>query len=104
MKRLVVVGLAAFAVCLAAQTVAQPPQRITLHAGRVLDVKSGKMLSDQTLIIENGRVVSSGPSAEARIPWSNPETWVTECTGHMGNTFGPNGFSSGSKTLVSKSK
>jgi len=34
--------------------------------------------------------------------WSAPETWVTECAGHMGNTFGPNGFSSGSKTLIFK--
>jgi hypothetical protein len=28
---------------------------------------------------------------------SDPETWVTERTGHMGDTFGPNGFSSGSR-------
>src|SRR5215469_576110 len=27
--------------------------------------------------------------------WSGPETWVTLCTGYMGNTFGPKGFSSG---------
>src|SRR5467141_3127888 len=35
---------------------------------------------------------------------SNPETWVTQCTGYIGNTFGPNGFSSGSNTRVSRSK
>jgi len=35
---------------------------------------------------------------------SDPETWVTECTGYMGNTFGPNGLSIGSKTRVSRSK
>src|SRR5215469_3463238 len=29
---------------------------------------------------------------------------VTQRTGHMGDTFGPNGFSSGSSTRVSKSK
>jgi imidazolonepropionase-like amidohydrolase len=34
----------------------------------VLDVKSGKMLSDQTLIIENGKIVSTGASSEAKIP------------------------------------
>jgi imidazolonepropionase-like amidohydrolase len=65
MKRLVVVGLAA-AVCLAVQTVAQTPQRVALHAAHVLDVKSGKMLSDQMLIMENGKILSSGPSAEAK--------------------------------------
>src|ERR1700720_3223037 len=32
---------------------------------------------------------------------SSPETWVTECTGYMGNSFGPKGFSSGSNTRVS---
>ena len=35
---------------------------------------------------------------------SGPETWVTQRTGYMGNTFGPNGFSSGSSTRVSRSK
>ena len=35
---------------------------------------------------------------------SGPETWVTLCTGYMGNTFGPKGFSSGSNTRVSRSK
>jgi hypothetical protein len=35
---------------------------------------------------------------------SSPDTWVTQCTGYMGDTFGPNGFSSGSSTRVSRSK
>src|SRR5437899_3753501 len=35
---------------------------------------------------------------------SNPDTWVTECTGYIGNNFGPNGFSSGSSTRASRSK
>jgi hypothetical protein len=30
---------------------------------------------------------------------SDPETWVTECTGYIGDTFGPNGFSIGSKMV-----
>src|SRR6202011_3255739 len=49
-------------------------------------------------------VAGSSPAALTKISRSGPETWVTECTGYMGNTFGPKGFSSGSKTLVSKSK
>jgi hypothetical protein len=68
MKRLAVLGQAALAVCLAVQTFAQTPQRVALHAAHVLDVKSGKMLADQTLVIENGRIISSGPSAGASIP------------------------------------
>src|SRR4029077_17218016 len=49
-------------------------------------------------------VAGSNPAALTMFARSGPDTWVTECTGYMGNTFGPKGFSSGSKTLVSKSK
>ena len=35
---------------------------------------------------------------------SGPETWVTECTGYIGDNLGPNGLSSGSSTRVSRSK
>jgi len=28
---------------------------------------------------------------------SSAETWFTECTGYLGNTLGPKGFSSGSR-------
>src|ERR1700758_5269920 len=52
----------------------------------------------------NPKVGGSNPPPATNLFKSSPETWVTECTGHMGNAFGPNGFSSGSKTLVSKSK
>jgi imidazolonepropionase-like amidohydrolase len=46
----------------------QSPRRIVVHAGHALDVKTGKLLSDQTFIIEDGRIVSAGPSAEAKAP------------------------------------
>jgi hypothetical protein len=49
-------------------------------------------------------VVGSNPIGSTNFVWSNPETWVTECTGYMGNNFGPNGLSNGSNTRVSKSK
>src|ERR1700723_4035858 len=39
-----------------------------------------------------------------RAPGSDLETWVTERTDHMGDTFGPNGFSGGSSPWVSKSQ
>lgn len=54
--------------CLTLLCVAQSPNRMVVHAGHVLDVKSGKTLSDQILIIENGKIVSSGPAAEAKVP------------------------------------
>ena len=43
-------------------------RRVAVHAGHVLDVKSGKMLADQTILIEDGRITSIGASAEAKIP------------------------------------
>ena len=42
-------------------------------------------------------------SATIRI-LSVPETWVTECTGYIGNNLGPNGLSSASSIRVSRSK
>jgi imidazolonepropionase-like amidohydrolase len=46
----------------------QSPRRVVVHAGHALDVKTGKLLSDQMLIIEDGRIVSAGPSAETKAP------------------------------------
>jgi imidazolonepropionase-like amidohydrolase len=46
----------------------QSPRRVVVHAGHALDVKTGKLLSDQTFIIEDGRIVSAGPSAETKTP------------------------------------
>jgi imidazolonepropionase-like amidohydrolase len=40
----------------------QSPRRVVVHAGHALDVKTGKLLSDETFIIEDGRIVSAGPS------------------------------------------
>src|SRR5579871_4313520 len=47
---------------------AQAPRHVAVHAGRVLDVKSGKTLSDQVLVIEDGKIVSSASAADAKIP------------------------------------
>ena len=45
-----------------AQEIATPAvQRVVLHAGKLLDVRSGKTLSDQAIVIEAGKIVSVGP-------------------------------------------
>ena len=49
-------------------SIAQTTRHVAVHAGRLLDVKTGKMLADQTLVIEDGRIVSMAASAEAKIP------------------------------------
>jgi imidazolonepropionase-like amidohydrolase len=41
---------------------ASPAKRVILHAGHLLDVKTGRMLSDQTIVIEGDKIVS-GPAA-----------------------------------------
>jgi imidazolonepropionase-like amidohydrolase len=50
------------------QGIAQTPRHIAVHAGHMLDVKTGKLLADQTLVIEDGRIISAGAAAEAKIP------------------------------------
>ena len=54
--------------CVAVRVNAQAPHRVALHAGHVLDVKSGKMLSDQVLVIEDGKIISTGSAASANVP------------------------------------
>src|SRR5271165_7679556 len=54
---------------LAMPTIAQQsPSSVVLHAGHVLDVKTGKLLADQTLVIEDGKIVSIGSASEAKPP------------------------------------
>ena len=54
--------------CLGTVGIAQTPRHVAVHAGHVLDVKTGKLLADQTLVIEDGKIISSGAAAEAKIP------------------------------------
>jgi len=53
---------------LALQGSAQTSRHVVVHAGYLLEVKTGKLLADQTLVIEDGRIVSRGPAAESKIP------------------------------------
>ena len=46
----------------------QSSRNVVIHAGHVLDVKTGKLLSDQTIVIEDGKIVSVGGAAEAKAP------------------------------------
>jgi imidazolonepropionase-like amidohydrolase len=70
MKRFLcfIVAVAAL-LALAGQSIAQQSSKsVVLHAGRVLDVKTGKLLSDQIIVIADGKVVSVGASADAKPP------------------------------------
>jgi imidazolonepropionase-like amidohydrolase len=62
---LLLIVLLALAVQLVAQ---QAPKRVVVHAGHLLDVKTGKLLLDQTVVIEDGKVARVGSSAEIKAP------------------------------------
>jgi imidazolonepropionase-like amidohydrolase len=50
-----------------AQTAAQPiSARVIIHAGKLLDVKTGKTLRNQTIVIEAGKIAGVGPGTEAK--------------------------------------
>jgi imidazolonepropionase-like amidohydrolase len=68
MKRHFAVVLATALGCLAGQATAQTPRRVVVHAGHTLDVKSGQLLSDQTIEIEDGKIVAVAGAAGAKIP------------------------------------
>ena len=53
-------------VALTLQLAAQTSQQIVIHAGHVLDVKTGKLLADQTVVIEDGKIVSLQAASDAR--------------------------------------
>ena len=43
-----------------------PSRRVVVRAGKVLDVKTGKTLTDQAIVIENDRIASIGPAGSAQ--------------------------------------
>src|SRR6202790_889406 len=54
--------------CLGMQGFAQTSRHVAVHAGRLFDVKTGKLLADQIVVIEDGKVISSGAAAAAKVP------------------------------------
>jgi imidazolonepropionase-like amidohydrolase len=58
----------AYCVACCGALLAQSSGQVAVHAGHVLDVKTGKMLTDQVLLIESGQIVSSGAASEVKVP------------------------------------
>ena len=50
------------------EAICQAPHHVAVHAGHMLDVKSGKMLADQMLVIEDGKIISVSGTGAAKIP------------------------------------
>jgi len=52
--------------CLGPFAFTQTSREVVVHAGHVLDVKTGKMLADQMLVIEDGKIIAAGAAAETK--------------------------------------
>ena len=50
----------------AQEPAAKPAGRVIVHAGKLLDVRSGKTLTDQAIVIEAGKISSVSPFAQAK--------------------------------------
>jgi imidazolonepropionase-like amidohydrolase len=57
---LIVTSLALTAYGTAQDSATKPAARVVVHAGKLLDVRSGKTLNDQAIVIEGGKIVSVG--------------------------------------------
>ena len=68
MKRVRIAIFALVVLGLGLPLLAQNSRKVVVHAGHVFDVKSGKMLADQTILIEEGKIVSVSAGAEAKAP------------------------------------
>ena len=65
MKKFIAILISIFVLLMPAlaQTTPQPaPKRIVIHAGRLLDVKTGKMLTNQSIYIEGDKIARIEPA------------------------------------------
>ncbi len=67
MKR-IQVAFAFLLLCFGTVLAAQNSHHIAVHAGHLLDVSTGRLLADQVVVIEDGKIVSEGGAAETKIP------------------------------------
>src|SRR5215470_8170867 len=91
----VIVGL--ISPSMAQERAAQPAAKVVVHAGRLLDVKTGTILSDQAIVIEGDKIASVGPAksvqatADAKvIELPNATVVPGLIDGHVHMTINPN--------------
>lgn len=59
-------GLIVVLVAVCACVAQQPLPRVVVRAGKLVDVKNRKLLSDQAVVIQGDKIVSVGPSADVK--------------------------------------
>jgi imidazolonepropionase-like amidohydrolase len=69
----VFVGLLSLALCASAAG-QQPAKRTLIRAGKLLDVKTGKILASQVIVVEGDRITRVGPAGE--IKPSPGDSWI----------------------------
>jgi imidazolonepropionase-like amidohydrolase len=62
---IILLSLALSTLALAQEAAGPASQRVIVRAGKLLDVRSGKTLNDQAIVIERGKIVSVGPTGQA---------------------------------------
>jgi imidazolonepropionase-like amidohydrolase len=88
-------ALVLFPISMAAAQPAGAAKTVVIHAGRVLDVKSGKTLTGQTIVIEGDKIASIGadakvPAGAAVIELPNATVLPGLIDAHTHVTFNPN--------------
>ena len=66
MRRMAAFAAMVFCLLAAVAAAQDSPQRVVVRAGRLVDVKAGKILRDQAIVIEGDKIVSVGAAAEAK--------------------------------------
>src|SRR5437588_3789235 len=96
-RSVVVCSVAIASVAAVAQTPA-PTKRVMVRAGHLLDVKGGKMLADQAIVIEGDKIVSVDPASQAKaapeavtVDLSNATVLPGLIDAHTHLTFDPGG-------------
>ena len=57
-------GFAVLLMAVCACVAQQATPRVVVHAGKLVDVKTGKLLSDQVVVIQGDKIASVGPASE----------------------------------------
>src|ERR1019366_8089280 len=78
-----------------AQQAAPAPKTVVIHAGRLLDVKTGKTLTNQTILIQGDKIASVGsdtqvPAGAQVVDLSNATVLPGLIDAHTHITFNPN--------------
>ncbi len=68
MDHRLIAAASCLAILMASPTLAADVPAIVIHAGHLIDTQTGKVLDDQTLVIQGDKITAVGPSASITVP------------------------------------